>query len=729
MSHIPVSVIVAAGGTPDDFYACLQSLRPTLGLRDEVVCVLPPERTDLLAELRAESWLKVVEPPAGSGTAERWTAGVDATRHPVVVLIDGDVILSAHWLDPVLEPFQDPSVVATGPRCHHSFGPQQADLPPEAIVGTAAFKAFARQWRQDHRGEFSDVDRLGPVCVAIRRDALAIAGGPTADLPWDQLAAQGRIAVAHAALVAHVASPGCGLRAEFVDPPDAPLISASLIVKDEADVLGRSLDALRDLVDEIVVYDTGSTDDTVAIARAHGARVVEGYWNDHFADARNRCLEHCRGRWALWVDADEVFTGDAAAVRAAVAAAADDKPAFFVTIDNQEGHEGGTGHSTIYFPRLFRRAPSRLYGRLHEQVLDRVTGYAMVGDQLSSLVLNHSGYTSLRRTVKGKAERNLHLAELAADDVSGITSVSNLARAQISSGHVEEAIQTSRRGLAQAKENSHQVMFLKILADAHLALNQLGEANDVIEELRSKARKGFTVDEHEAKLRFAEGDYERALEIVARLPESGMNDLLYGVGKGRFAGLHIDALSRLDRNQEAVEQLRESLRQGRVPVPVARMAQVLGAADGSLAEVAELLPREGLRGLLFSIAEAPPEAADELLEALWRRYPGEPTVLTVAARVGRLVPLIRAMEWSARLRQHGFGERCTLLALSENTRRTPRERTLAAAIALEMFHDEAALPLLNEALAAVPDDQSLPVLEEMRILAPRVSDSIELADV
>ena len=207
-----------------------------------------------------------------------------------------------------------------------------------------------------------------------------------------------------------------------------------------------------------------------------------------------------------------------------------------------------------------------------------------------------------------------------------------------------------------------------------------------------------------------------------------MNDLLYGVGRGRFAGLHIDALSRLDRHQEAALQLRTSLREGRVPVPVSRMAQVLGAADGSLAEVAELLPREGLRGLLFGIAEAPPEAADELLEALWRRYPGEPTVLTVAARVGRLVPLIRAMEWSARLRQHGFAERCTLLALSADPRRTPRERTLAAAIALEMFHDEAALPLLGEALSAVPDAQSAPVLEEMRILAPRVSGSVELAD-
>ncbi|WP_327008701.1 glycosyltransferase [Dactylosporangium sp. NBC_01737] len=726
MTHIPVSVIVAAGGSPDDFHACLESLRPTLGLRDEVVCVLPPGRPDLLRELRGEAWLQVLDPVAG--VAQRWTAGLEATRHPIVVLLDGDVIVSAHWLDPVVEPFLDPSVVAAGPRCQHSYGPQQADLPDDAMTSPAAFKTYARAWRQEHRDEFSDVDRLGPVCVAIRRDAMAIAGGPTADLPWEELAEQGRITVAHAALVAHVASPTCALREGLDDDPgpDAPLLSATLIVKDEADVLGRSLHALHDLVDEIVVYDTGSTDNTVEVALAHGAKVIEGFWNDHFGDARNRSLAHCRGRWALWIDADEVFTGDAAIVREAVRTT--DRSAFFITINNREGHEGGAGFSTIYYPRLFRRPVTRLYGRLHEQVVDRVTGRALSGQMLPDIVLDHHGYTRLRSVVKDKAARNLRLANLAAEDLNGLTAMGNLARSQLSSGHLEEAIKTSLQGIAEAKEHSHHVLFRKVLADAYLAQGRLGDAREVIEELRGIVNNPLTVGEHEIKLSFKEGDYERVLQILDELPVSGTSDLLYGVGKGRFAGLHVDALSRLDRHDEAAVQLRESLREGKVPVPVARMAQVLGAADGSLAEVAELLPREGLRGLLFSIAEAPPEAADELLEALWRRYPSEPTVLALAARVGRLVPLIRAMEWSARLRQHGFAEQCTLLTLSEDRRRTPRERTLAAAIALEMFHDEAALPLLNDALAAVPDAQSLAVLEEMRVLAPRVSASIELAD-
>ncbi|GAA2356695.1 glycosyltransferase family 2 protein [Dactylosporangium salmoneum] len=721
MSHIPVSVIVAAGGSPDDFHACLESLRPTLGMRDEVVCVLPADRPELRTELRGQDWLRVIE---GTGDVP-WADGVAATRHPVVVLVDGDVVLSAHWLDPVLEAFGDPAVVAAGPRCQHSYGPQQTDLPDAAMTNPAAFKAYAREWRQAHRGEMTDVDRLGPVCVAIRRDALAIAGGATPDLPYAELAEQGRIVIAQASLVAHVASPACGLR--LPDPPaDAPLLSASLIVKDEEDVLPRCLTALRKLADEIVVYDTGSSDRTVEIAREHGATVIEGFWNDHFGDARMRSLAHCRGRWALWVDADEVFAGDARAVREAMQYG--ERSSFFVTIDNHEGHEGRAGSSTIYYPRLFRRAHAGIYGRLHEQVIDRVTGRPLSHEMLPDMVLDHSGYTPLRGVIKDKAARNLRLATLAADDLNGLNAVGNLARSQLSSHHYDDAIATAKRGLTEATERMQKVLFLKVLADAYIAQNRLDDANAAVEELRDTATAEFTVGEHEIKLRFAEGNYERALEIIAELPESGANDLLYGVGRGRFANVEIEALSRLDRLHEAAEVLRDALRDGRVAIPVARMAQVLGAADGSLAEVAELLPRESVRGLLFSIAEAPPEAADELLEALWRRYPGEPTVLTLAARVGRQVPLIRAMEWSARLRQHGFPDRCTLLALSEDVRRTPRERTLAAAIALEMFHDEAALPLLNDALTDVPDEQSAAVLDEIRILAPRVSASIELAD-
>ena len=87
-------------------------------------------------------------------------------------------------------------------------------------------------------------------------------------------------------------------------------ISLCYIVKNEAAVLERSLLSAEKAADEIVVVDTGSTDDTVNIARAHGARVFSYAWKEHFADARNFALEKVTGDWIVFLDADEYFTDE-----------------------------------------------------------------------------------------------------------------------------------------------------------------------------------------------------------------------------------------------------------------------------------------------------------------------------------------------------------------------------------------------------------------------------------
>ena len=74
-----------------------------------------------------------------------------------------------------------------------------------------------------------------------------------------------------------------------------PLISAVLIVRNEQERLPACLDALADVVDEIVVADTGSTDRTFEIAQAHTDRVVRVPWTNDFAAARNAAVAHARG--------------------------------------------------------------------------------------------------------------------------------------------------------------------------------------------------------------------------------------------------------------------------------------------------------------------------------------------------------------------------------------------------------------------------------------------------
>lgn len=84
-------------------------------------------------------------------------------------------------------------------------------------------------------------------------------------------------------------------------------VSFCMIVRDGGNGLAACLDSVAPLVDEMVVLDTGSEDDSVALARAHGARVSSISWPDDFAAARNAYISVARGDWILSLDADETI--------------------------------------------------------------------------------------------------------------------------------------------------------------------------------------------------------------------------------------------------------------------------------------------------------------------------------------------------------------------------------------------------------------------------------------
>ncbi len=84
-----------------------------------------------------------------------------------------------------------------------------------------------------------------------------------------------------------------------------PRLALSMIVRDAAADLERCLASVRPVADEIVIADTGSRDNTIAVARAHGARVISIAWSNDFAAARNAALEPVTADWVLSLDADE----------------------------------------------------------------------------------------------------------------------------------------------------------------------------------------------------------------------------------------------------------------------------------------------------------------------------------------------------------------------------------------------------------------------------------------
>src|ERR1700743_457747 len=96
-------------------------------------------------------------------------------------------------------------------------------------------------------------------------------------------------------------------------------VALSMIVRDASAYLAACVKSVRGVVDEMVIADTGSTDDTVAIGLNLGARVIPVRWTDDFAAARNRALAVVRSDWVLSLDADEQLDASAsAAIRALV---------------------------------------------------------------------------------------------------------------------------------------------------------------------------------------------------------------------------------------------------------------------------------------------------------------------------------------------------------------------------------------------------------------------------
>ena len=87
-----------------------------------------------------------------------------------------------------------------------------------------------------------------------------------------------------------------------------PTISLGMIVKDEQDTLENCLNSVKDIVDEMVIVDTGSTDKTIEIAKKFNAVIIPTKWEDDFSSARNLSLQNATKEWILVLDADETIS-------------------------------------------------------------------------------------------------------------------------------------------------------------------------------------------------------------------------------------------------------------------------------------------------------------------------------------------------------------------------------------------------------------------------------------
>jgi glycosyltransferase involved in cell wall biosynthesis len=183
-------------------------------------------------------------------------------------------------------------------------------------------------------------------------------------------------------------------------------ITLAMIARNEAEKIGRCLESVRDAVDEIVLVDTGSSDDTREIALRCGAGVHDLPWPGRFDAARNASLDLVKTEWVLWLDADEwLVEGAASSIRQAIQH--EEASAFLLV---RRDLLGGDAYSEQHLLRVWRHDPGlRFQGVIHEQISLERLKTLNPGRNITptNIPFWHDGFAP--ELSRQKAERNLPL--------------------------------------------------------------------------------------------------------------------------------------------------------------------------------------------------------------------------------------------------------------------------------------------------------------------------------
>ena len=344
----------------------------------------------------------------------------------------------------------------------------------------------------------------------------------------------------------HAAVPALAARARRLAPKAQPAQNLTLglcmIVKDEEEMLPKSLAAIAPAVDEIVIVDTGSTDRTIEIAKSFGAKVIERPWTGSFADARNASFEAASTDWIMYLDADEVLVADDVG-RLRTLTGRTWREAFYLALTSFTGEAGDDGAVTNSVLRVFRNRPTyRFEGRLHEQIAHNLPSYAAGRLEQSSVRVDHYGYLGAVRDAKEKSRRNLELLKAqAAESAPSAFLHFNLGTEYAAIGDYASALTEFQRSLtlvqAGGEENNDYVPTL--VQRLVTALRACGRPEDALTQAEEGLGRfpGFTdLVYAQAQAALALGREDDAIAYWTRCIEMGDAPARYGAAVG--AGTH-----------------------------------------------------------------------------------------------------------------------------------------------------------------------------------------------
>lgn len=403
-------------------------------------------------------------------------------------------------------------------------------------------------------------------------------------------------------------------------------ISLCIIVKDEEQRLADCLQSVQGVVDEIIVLDTGSTDNTVAIAHQFNARVQTFEWIDDFAAARNASLQYATGEWILVLDADEQLVQGA---DERIKQATQGSDYLVVNLLRQEVGAVQSPYSSV--SRLFRNHPKVRFSRpYHAMIDDSVAGILAEEPhwqiaQIPTVMIRHEGYQTEAIAHHNKFERaRVAMETFLAHHPEDAYVCSKLGALYVQMGVVEKGRQLLETGLEKSDAITSPDAAIADPAIAYELHYHLGIAysrQQQFEQAQTHYEKALqqplldalklgaynnlgTLKQNQGDLASAQGLYEQALAVDPTFAIAHYNLGMTLKAMGQFTGAiaHYQQAIRLNPiHAEAFQNLGVAyLKLGQVPQALIAFREAIALHEKRNPEEAERLQR-GLQDMGFGV--------------------------------------------------------------------------------------------------------------------------------
>jgi tetratricopeptide (TPR) repeat protein len=190
-----------------------------------------------------------------------------------------------------------------------------------------------------------------------------------------------------------------------------PTLSVCIIAKNEEKNIEKAIKSVKNFSDEIILLDTGSTDNTLKIAEKEGVKIFNYPWDNSFANARNEALKYASMDWILMLDSDEFINIEPKDSIKPLLENLNTSKIYQIKIVNSLDNNNIEEKMEHYVPRLIPNNKNIKYIRdIHEYPVN-IDNSMLESEILNSFFINHSGYLKKQVKEKDKLQRNRNILE------------------------------------------------------------------------------------------------------------------------------------------------------------------------------------------------------------------------------------------------------------------------------------------------------------------------------